>query len=419
MTLSLVALYFLESAQGERLLARLADVDLSETNTLRLLTQVRKEYTAEQAGAALEMARLRLKAVDKFGDDARRLFFTRDALEQASDPLVRRYRANVLTPPPLPDKRAALPVARQAGSGEGGLPSIIAMSIVDAGCGIGADSLAFAQVGADVLGLDIDPVRVAIAQHNAAALGLNARFEVADIRDGLPDADIVFFDPGRRDAQGKRIYDVEQYQPPLSIINGWNHPLIAVKLSPGVELEQLKNYPGLVDFVSVAGDLKEAILWLGDDVKRLRATLLIDSEYYFWQRDAGVISDPVFSPPKGWLVEPDPAILRAGLVQDVAATFNGFMLDETIAYFTADTKPESPWVRVWQINDWMPFNLKKLRAYLRQRNVGKVTVKKRGSPITPEELTAQLKLNGDEIRTLVLTRLEGKPIVMVCEAMPG
>jgi hypothetical protein len=89
-------------------------------------------------------------------------------------------------------------------------------------------------------------------------------------------------------------------------------------------------------------------------------------------------------------------------------------LDETIAYFTTDDKPDSPWVRTWQILGWMPFNLKKLRAYLREHNVGTVTVKKRGSAITPESLIPQLKLKGDESRTLVLTRCQGAHIVIIC-----
>ena len=79
---------FLSSDIGSQLLTRLASEDLSESTTLRLLITLRKDYSAEQARAALEMARLRLKAVDKFGTDANALFFTRDALEQASDPLV-------------------------------------------------------------------------------------------------------------------------------------------------------------------------------------------------------------------------------------------------------------------------------------------------------------------------------------------
>lgn len=391
MTISLSDIEFLTSASGEKLLQRLNDENLSETNTLSLLTRLRKDYSAEQAGAALEMARLRLKAVDKFGDDAAKMFFTRDALEQASDPLIRDYRAELVG----------------------------AQILVDAGCGIGADSLAFAKAGADVTGLDIDPVRVEIARYNAQVLDLKAHFEVADIRDGLPSSDIAFFDPARRDDQGKRIYDVERYQPSLSIIQTWKQPSIMVKLSPGVDLDQLKNYAGLVNFISVDGDLKEAVLSLGDGVRRTRATLLRPGAYYFWEREFGFIPETVIAAPRGWLIEPDPAILRAGLVQDVAAKLDGSLLDDTIAYFTTDTKPESPWIRACQILDWMPFNVKKLRAYLREHNVGTVTVKKRGSPVTPEVLIPQLKLKGSQSRTLVLTRFQGHPIVIICAPYTG
>jgi hypothetical protein len=391
MSITLPDIEFLVSFTGETLLQRLRDETLSEANTLSLLTRLRKDYSAEQAGAALEMARLRLKAVDKFGDDAARMFFTRDALEQASDPLIRDYRADFIG----------------------------AQTLVDAGCGIGADSLAFAKAGASVTGLDIDPVRVEIARYNAQVLDLKAHFEVADIRDGLPPGDVVFFDPARRDDQGNRIYDVERYQPPLSIIQTWKQPSIMVKLSPGVDLDQLKNYAGVVDFISVDGDLKEAVLSLGDSVRRIRATLLRPDEYYFWERQFGFVPETLITAPRAWLIEPDPAILRAGLVQDVAAKLDGSLLDDTIAYFTTDTKPESPWIRAWQILDWMPFNVKKLRVYLREHDVGNVTVKKRGSPVTPEVLIPQLKLKGSQSRTLVLTRFQGQPIVIICAPYSG
>jgi hypothetical protein len=397
MTLTLDVLHFLASPTGERLLGRLAAEDLSDANTLRLLTALRREYAPEQAGAALEMARLRLKAVDKFGTDAARLFFTRPALEQASDPLIRDWRARNT---PL--------------NGRG---------LVDACCGIGADSLAFARGGATVLGLDIDPLRIEIARYNAAALGLPARFEVADVRDGLPPCDLAFFDPARRDAAGSRIYDVEQYQPPLSVVKGWRCEHVQVKLSPGVDLAQLAGYlppahPGYVTFISVNGDLKEALLRLDDTPGHTTAALLKDGNAYEWVR--GEADTPsILSEPRAWLVEPDPALIRAGLVADTAAEFGGSQLDETIAYFTTDAKPESPWLRAWKILDWMPFNGKKLRAYLRERDVGNVTVKKRGSAVTPEVLIPQLKLRGDEARTLVLTRCQGEQIVLVCEAAPG
>ena len=378
-----MTLDFLSSPPGARLLDRLAAEDLSDARTLALLTSLRREVTSEQAGAALELARLRQKAVDKFGADAARLFFTRAALEQASDPLVRRYRAEGV-------------------NGRG---------VVDACCGIGADTLAFASAGADVTGLDLDPVRVAMARLNATALGLTARFEVADVRDGLPDADFVFYDPARRDEQGRRIHHVEHYQPPLSLVRGWGQREIAVKLSPGVDLAQVEPYGGAVEFISVGGDLKEATLRLGAGTG-LAATLLVGDAVYHWA--AGEPVEASLDEPRGWLVEPDPALLRAGVVADVARTFGGAQLDSTIAYFTTDTRPDSPWLRAWRVLDWLPFNLKQLRAYLRERGVGTVTVKKRGSAVTPETLIPQLKLKGDQSRTLALTRCRGRQIVIIC-----
>lgn len=388
MALTLEDVTFLASATGEALLARLTGEDLGEANTLRLLTALRRDYGVAEAGAALALARLRQKAADKFGADAGHLFFTPEALEQASDPRVRRYRA-------------------AAAHG---------LTVVDACCGIGADSLAMAAAGGDVLGLDLDAVRVAMARLNAAALGLAARFENADVRDGLPPADMAFFDPARRDAQGRRLHNVEQYGPPLSTVRVWTQPSIRVKLSPGVDLAQLAPYGGQVEFISVDGDLKEAMLSLGGE-PGMQATLLASDDVFTWR--AGEAVEAALSEPRGWLLEPDAALLRAGLVTDAARAWNAAQLDETIAYLTADERPETPWMRAWRVRDWMPFGVKTLRAYLRAQSVGRVTVKKRGTAVTPESLIPQLRLKGDEARTLVLTRCRGRQIVLVCDEQPA
>ena len=120
------------------------------------------------------------------------------------------------------------------------------------------------------------------------------------------------------------------------------------------------------------------------------------------------------SPPQGWLLEPDPAMIRSGGLRELAMELGASLIDETIAYMTCADSVESPWVRRWQILDWMPFNLKKLRAYLRERDIGHITVKKRGSPITPEQLIKKLKLKGSQSCTLVLTQHHSVPIVIVC-----
>jgi hypothetical protein len=387
---------FLATDQGVRVLERLALEDISDTHKIRVLTSLRKELTMSQAAAALETAILRKKAVDKFGDDAAKMFFTREALEQASDAKIRSYRSMLL-------------ILEYKG---------IAYTSLDVCCSIGSDSISFAQRDprARVIGLDIDPVRVHMAEMNAVALGVtNALFRVADVRESIPEADFVFFDPARRTDEGKRVFNVERYEPPLSLISQWSHiPRMAIKLAPGVDLDQLAPYGGAVEFISVEGDLKEAVLWRGFRWQGARATLIRGNSATHIDQAEGWGTAEIDAP-RTWLCEPDPSVLRAGLVQGVAADLNGTMLDETIAYFTTAEKPHSTWVRAWKILDWMPFNLKKLVSYLRAEGVGHVTIKKRGVPMTPDELLPKMKLEGDESRTLVLTRYKGDSIVMICE----
>ena len=389
--LTLDALAFLASPAGERVLADLAGADLDDGRTLPLITALRKTLPAEQASAALELARLRHKAAAKFGADAARLFFTRDALEQASDAPVRRYHA-------------------QEAAGQ---------RVADLCCGIGADALAFAAAGAQVMAVDLDPLRAEMARLNAAALGLPVTVQTADVRDLDPDADLVFCDPARRE-DGRRIFSVEAYHPPLSTIRRWRAPRLCVKLSPGVEIAELNGYGGEVEFVSVAGDLKEALLktgrpHFGPDPTR-RAVLITADSVQHWpgdDREPGAVG-----PPRAWLIEPDPALIRAGLVTSAGRAWNAVQLDEQIAYLTADAPPVTPWARSWRVLEWLPFNLKALRAALRVRNVGHAAVKRRGSPITPEALMPQLKLKGDVGATLVLTRLQNRPIVLICAEHP-
>jgi hypothetical protein len=120
------------------------------------------------------------------------------------------------------------------------------------------------------------------------------------------------------------------------------------------------------------------------------------------------------SEPQAYLYEPDPAILRSRLVGDLAVQLNAHQLDPDIAYLTAEVKRGTPFARVWEIEDWFPFQLKRLRAYLRERGIGRVVVKKRGSPLQPEALIRDLRLNGDAERVVFLTHLNGRPIVVIC-----
>ncbi|MDH3943586.1 MAG: methyltransferase domain-containing protein [Anaerolineae bacterium] len=372
--------------QGEAALDAAAQLEPREVDFLAHFQTLSKRYPPETARAALETAILRREADVKF-PQANKMFFTREALEQASSWDVSTYRA-----------RRFNDFAR----------------ILDLGCSIGGDTLALAGI-APTAGIDIDPLRLAMARANAHALDLPADFVQADLHQvPLARAPAAFFDPARR-TDHRRIHRVEDYQPPLSIIRSWltRIPALGVKLSPGVDLDEISGYNAEIEFISWKGSLKEAVLWLG----RLkgadrRATLLPGAHTLV---AAGLSPTLPLSEPRAYLYEPDPAILRAGLVTDLGAQFNAAQLDPEIAYLTADERVETPFARVWEVEDWMPFQLKRLRAYLRERGVGRLTVKKRGSPLVPEELIQSLRLKGEEEKVLFLTQMAGKPIVIVCK----
>lgn len=365
-----------------------------EQDYLQHFQVLSRRYPAELARAALETAILRLEAATKF-PHARRMYFTRQALEQASSAEVSSYRAQRFQPFDL---------------------------VADLGCSIGGDTLSLAA-RVETLGLDLDMLRLAIAQANAQALGLSEStiFLQADLTDSLPISPnlstpapkmALFFDPARR-VDERRVFSVNDYIPPLWVVKDWlpGFPAIGVKISPGVKLQELRSYDAEVEFISLGAELKEAVLWFGPlKTAVYRATVLPGGHTLVAAEEPDLIIDE----PRAYLYEPDPAVLRAGLVRTLGAQLGAAQLDPDIAYLTSDRWVESPFARVWAVEDWFPFGLKRLRAYLRERQVGRVVVKKRGSPLQPQVLIRDLRLKGDQERVIFLTHLQGRPIVVVC-----
>jgi hypothetical protein len=184
-----------------------------------------------------------------------------------------------------------------------------------------------------------------------------------------------------------------------------------VKLAPGVPWSELERFGGESEFVSLAGELKECVLWLGPlrHIAR-RATVLPSGETLAAEKPA----PPAPSRPVGaYLFDPDPAVIRAGLVSDLAPLLDAGPIDPSIAYLTSNRRLDTPFARCWAIEAARPFHLRRLRDYLQQRGVGRITVGRRGSPIEPDELIRKLKLTGGAERRVILTRAQGQPYALV------
>ncbi|MEU5030002.1 THUMP-like domain-containing protein [Streptomyces milbemycinicus] len=374
--------------EGQALLRELQDYD--PARELATATRLRRDHPADLVSAALTQARLRQRAAAKFGaDDAQRMYFTPNGVEQATRASVAAYRA---------DRFVELDVRR----------------VADLCCGIGGDAIAFARAGIPVLAVDRDPLTCAVVRANAEALGLTELIEVrrADVTEtDTSGCDAVFVDPARRGGRG-RVFDPEAYSPPLSwaVQAARTAPHAALKVAPGIPHEAVPE-DAEAEWISDHGDVKEALLWFGTARPGMRrATLLPDHHTLL---GTPLLPDPEPGPVGRWLYEPDGAVIRAHLVADVAARIGGRLIDPTIAYVTADDLRPTPYAHAYEITDVLPFNLKKLKALLRERKVGVLTVKKRGSAVEPEELRKKLRLEGVNSCTVFLTRVSGAPTMLL------
>jgi hypothetical protein len=354
---------------------------------LSLTAALRKRYDAELVAAALTQAALRHRATAKFGADAERMFFTPDGLEQAT-----RTR--------VADHRAARIVRELPGA-----------SVADLGCGIGGDLIAAARAGLRVTGIEQDPATAAAARANLAALGLPGEVIAADATEtDLTPYDVVFADPARRSG-GRRVFDLDAYTPPWSFVSELLTRTACVKVAPGIPHAAV---PAGVEaeWVSDAGDVKEAALWSGalDSGAGRRATLLPAGTTV----TAADAPAPEVGAAGRYLYEPDGAVIRAGLVTAVAAAVGGRLLDPRIAYVTADRLTPTPLASAYEVVESLPYQEKALRAWVRSAGIGTLEIKKRGVDLDPAVLRKKLRPSGPASATLVVTRIGRTAVAYAC-----
>jgi len=342
------------------------------------------------AAAALTQVALRRRAVAKFGPEAAGMYFTRPGLEQATRVAVARRRA-----------------ARVAAAG--------ATRVADLGCGIGADSIAFARAGLTVRAVERDPTTAAYAEANTRGLPIAVHCGSAEDTD-LSGVDTVFCDPARR-KDNRRVFDPAAYSPPWSFVVGLADrvPRTVLKLAPGLD-HALIPEPAEAEWVSVDGDLVEATLWSGfpDQVAR-RATVLRGGTEYTLTGTGTVGATVTGVGP--YLYDPDPAVVRSYLVAEFATTVDGGLADPRVAYVFANAPRTSPYGRCFEVREELPYARKQLRAALRSRGIGRLEICRRALPVDPDEVRRDLRLSGPESATLVLLRVGDTPRALLCRPL--
>lgn len=369
------------------MLDRLGPVS-AKADPVRAITSLRADGADPRTAAVvLAQARLRDRAHAKLGPFADRMLFTEAGLEQATRlPVAARHADRF----------------RRAG----------ARRLADLGCGIGADSLAFASLGFELLAVDRDEVTAALATHNLAPFP-DVRVECATADEvDLSEFDAVWLDPARRAPQGgRRIPSPAEWSPSLDFAFGLARAdrSVGVKLAPGLPHDLLPP-DAEAQWVSAGGELVECTVWMGPAARAgiLRSALVLGQEGAAELTATTPVTAAVDAETGArgeWLYEPDPALIRARMIGDLARQIGGRMLSPGIAWITADEPVDTPFAARFRVLEELPLHVRALKPALRAHNIGTLEIKVRGADIDPATLRRQLGLRGTESATLVCTRV--------------
>lgn len=383
-----LAAWLVSAAAEPALAAAAAEAD---PDSVAAAQRLRRDWAPAQAAAALTQARLRRRAVTKFGSVAQQLFFTTDGLEQATRAEVARWRARRF---------------REAGVDR----------VVDVGCGLGADALAFAEAGLEVVALEADATTAVLAAANLAGRGRVITGD-ATCGDGLNALQAqlsagaaVFIDPARRTSAG-RSWRVLDFSPSWDFATG----LLAgnfgcIKGAPGLPSALIPPGAGAT-WVSHRGDLVEASIWSSGP----RQAVLLPS---------GAVLDADSSVPvsvgevERYLYEPDPAVLRSGASSRLAALMNAHRLSPEVAYLSGTESQQTPFATGFEVLAAMPYSERELRAWVRRERIGVLEIKVRGLDVDPAVLRRRLKLAGPVSATIVLTPTGSGARALVVRRLP-
>ncbi len=381
-------LFKLFTPEALALLGSIGDLD-AKADVLKLVSALRAEgYDPGLVAAVLSQAKLRRRARKKFGDFTDGMLFTEDGLEQAS-----RLQA------------AALHAGRFRGAG--------ITQVADLGCGLGAESMAMGAIDLNVRAFEIDEITAALAVFNLGSFD-NVEVEQADITTlDLSQFEALFFDPARRELDGKgeraaRKFDPAQFAPNFDwVLAQARTKPTGIKVGPGHPHEAIPQ-DAEAQWLSIDGDLVELGLWFGD-VKRprvARAATVVNASGRHEIVSETFVSEPAdVEAIKQFIYEPDNAVVRSHLIADLARQVGATLISREIAYLSSDVEIDSPLMRGFRVIDEMAFDRKKLKAYLRDRNIGTLEIKKRGVDVVPEQLRKELSLKGEIAATLILTRV--------------
>ncbi len=371
--------WVLSTPEGGQLLEELGD---ARNVSPAQLSRLRKLAPAEAVSAAVRLAQARRRAAIKFERGAS-MWVDPIGVEQATAGVVARHKARRF--------RAGL--------------------VVDLCAGIGSDTLALAA-NSNVLAVDRDQAMCRRIGYNAQVHGISERVLPIRCRAEqflIPEGAWLHLDPDRRAKGSRRATRVEDYSPDPKFWSSVMGQVAAgaIKLSPAADFAHHFAANVEVELISLRGECKEATVWFGELVTcQRRATRLPENVTWTDRDNPGERRTPVTAP-KSFIYDPDPSLLRAGLLDGFAQAHQLGRVAGGVDYLTSGHLVASPFLSAFELLEVSSLDLKALNRLSAKHQVGTLDIKVRGVDMTPEALRPKLKLAGAHAATLLLLRGPG------------
>lgn len=308
-------------------------------------------------------------------------------------------------------------------------------TILDLTGGLGVDSWAFSQVAERVVYFEQNAELAAAAARNFAKLGadnIEVRNETVTPETELPEADLIYADPARRSAAGRKVFLLEDCTPDILTLLPMllrKAPVVLLKLSPMADLAMLAGRLGPtlreIHVVESDGEVKELLCLLFRDSEPAEPQIIVamlTGQFAADVQQEGLFcfrateereAEAVYAAgvqAGDTLLEPCPALLKAGAFKLPCARWGLRKLAPSTHLFLGEA---APFFKAWHVQDVLPFGAAAFRQLKRQYPRAEVTA--RNLPLGSDALRKKLGVApGGDVHIFACRLADGTAVLLVC-----
>lgn len=304
---------------------------------------------------------------------------------------------------------------------------ILGESLIDLTGGFGIDDFYFAKKFKKVVHCELNTELSEKVDHNKTVLNqLNIQCIAGDSTEILQrlnqNFDWIYVDPSRRNDGKGKVFQLKDCLPNvpelLDLYFKYSHQIL-IKNSPILDITQAiseLNFVKKVYIIALENEVKEFLIEIEKDFVgeiRCEAVNLTKNNIQKFEHTLADDATTKFTEPKTYLYEPNSAIMKSGLFNAIANTFNLSKLHIHSHLYTSEELISDFPGRIFKIENSFEFNKQNASSFLKNQKMNLTT---RNFLISVEDLRKKYKINdGGTDYAFATTTLQDKKMILICQ----